>query len=294
MTKNEIETMKYVVKLSDLKDYLTNNLIPQGHYLQQDVEVLQSLDLTVQTLETFFKQPHTPKTNDTTIEINGVKLEMIYIPGGEFLMGLSKFDKENPFHRVKLSPYLIGKYPVTQVQWAAVMGNNPSHFRGDELPVENVSWNDAVKFCKTISTKTGKAFRLPSEAEWEYGARADSTGHYCFGNDENMLGEYAWYYENSDMKTHPVERKQPNAFGLYDMHGNVWEWCEDVWHENYKGAPLDGSAWLSGGDSSFRVLRGGSWGSQSYNCRSAYRGLNRPDARSTYNGFRVVVGVRIS
>lgn len=193
---------------------------------------------------------------------NGVRLEMIAIPSGSFLMGSPDgldFAGDGPQHRVTLAPFWIGKYPVTQAQWRAVMGkkwlsmadNNPSQFKGDNLPVEHVSWDDAVKFCKAISQRTGGAYRLPSEAEWEYACRGGSNGRYCFGDDYALLGEYAWYDENSGNQTHPVGRKKPNAWGLYDMHGNVWEWCEDVWHENYNGAPTDGSAWLSGGVSVF-------------------------------------------
>ncbi len=224
-----------------------------------------------------------------TDDLNGVSLEMIFVPGGSFKMGSPKgdgFDKEKPQHDVTVPGFYIGKYPITQAQWEAVIGKNPSHFKGDPaLPVENVSWNDAKKFCEKLARMTGKAYRLPSEAEWEYACRAGTTGKYA-GDLDTM----AWYDQNSSFKTHPVGQKQPNAFGLYDMHGNVWEWCEDVWHDNYNGAPTDGSAWLIGGDSSYRVLRGGSWYDHGDVCRSAYRNCNRPVVRSY--GFRVVVAAR--
>lgn len=220
----------------------------------------------------------------------GVKLEMIAIPGGSFMMGSEADEDEDedsqPVHNVTLKPFHMGKYQVTQAQWKAVMGKNPSNFKGDNLPVDRVSWDDAKEFCKKLSEMTGKEYRLPSEAEWEYAARAGSKGDYCFGDDENLLGEYAWYGKNSDGKTHPVGQKQPNAWGLYDLHGNVWEWCEDIWHDNYNGAPTDGTAWL--GPGSDRVKRGGSWCNVAVDCRSALRGNNSPGGRGHVLGFRLV------
>jgi formylglycine-generating enzyme required for sulfatase activity len=220
----------------------------------------------------------------------GVPLEMIFVPGGTFKMGAPKGkgnDGERPQHDVTVPDFYIGKYPITQAQWKATMGKNSSHFKGDPtLPVEIVLWNDAKKFCEMISQITGKAYRLPSEAEWEYACRAGTTGDYA-----GDLDAMAWYSNNSGGKTHPVGRKQPNAFGLYDMHGNVWEWCEDVWHANYDGAPVDGSPWLSGG-SSYRMLRGGSWGVNSVYCRSAHRYNNAPGNSNNNLGFRIVVGLQ--
>ena len=170
------------------------------------------------------------------------------------------------------------------------MGSLPDmRFKGDDRPVERVSWNEAKAFCDRLTRLTGLPFRLPTEAEWEYAARGGTTTEYSFGDDASQLGQYAWYYENSGNQTHPVARKLKNPFGLFDMHGNVWEWCEDVWHDNYEGAPADGSAWLSGGDSSTRVLRGGSWGVRSFYCRSAYRNRLVPDDRYFNIGVRVVV-----
>ncbi len=167
----------------------------------------------------------------------------------------------------------MGKYQVTQAQWKAVMGNNPSGFQSDDRPVDSVSWDDAKDFCKKLSEKTGKEYRLPTEEEWEYACQAGSTGDYCFGDDAQLLGEYAWYGENSGGETHPVGQKQPNAWGLYDMHGNVWEWCED-------------------GPGAEKWLRGGSWGSVGGYCRSARRVNDLPVFRDFINGFRVVVGAR--
>jgi formylglycine-generating enzyme required for sulfatase activity len=169
------------------------------------------------------------------------------------------------------------------------MANNPSRFKGDlQRPVECVSWEDAQAFCKKLSGLTGKAYQLPSEAEWEYACRAGTTGDYA-----GELDAMAWYDKNSGSTTHPVGQKQANRFGLYDMHGNVWEWCEDVWHNNYEGAPTDGSAWLSDGDSGRRVLRGGSWGNYEADARSAIRFRSVPgDNNYVYFGVRVVVSAR--
>jgi formylglycine-generating enzyme required for sulfatase activity len=221
-------------------------------------------------------------------DLNGVKLEMIYIRGGEFTMG-SNFLDESPPHRVKLSPFFIGKYQITQAQWMAVMGKNPSHFKGADLPVENSLWDDVMKFCEVASKRSGKSYRLPTEAEWEYACRAGSTTKYSFGNDEDSLGDYAWYSENSGDKIHPVGQRKPNTWGLYDMHGNVWECCEDVWHRDYSGAPTDGSAWLSGGNLNIRVMRGGSYSNPGDCSSSTYRSFNVVRFFLGAAGFRVVV-----
>jgi formylglycine-generating enzyme required for sulfatase activity len=179
---------------------------------------------------------------------NGIILEMVKIPAGSFLMGseyyeFTNYSAEKPQHQVTLQEYYLGKYPVTQEQYQAVMGNNPSHFQDNSKnPVETVSWNDAKAFCEKVFEKTRQKVRLPTEAEWEYGCRAGTQTRYCFGDDETQLDEYAWYAQNSESKTHPVGQKKPNNWGLYDMHGNAWEWCEDCWHENYQNAPRDGTA----------------------------------------------------
>jgi formylglycine-generating enzyme required for sulfatase activity len=170
------------------------------------------------------------------------------------------------------------------------MGNNPSHFKNNpQNPVENVSWNDAQAFCEKLSQITGKTYRLPTEAEWEYACRAGTTTRYYFGDNDNQLGNYAWYSENSNNTTHPVGQKKPNAWGLYDMSGNVWEWCEDDWHDSYAGAPDDGSAWLDNDNrsQSRKRLRGGSWGNSPDLCRSALRDRNFPGIHYDRIGFRV-------
>jgi formylglycine-generating enzyme required for sulfatase activity len=225
---------------------------------------------------------------------NGLTLEMVGLPAGQFLMGSLSGDPnaqshEKPQHQVKVNSFAIGKYPVTQAQYQAVMGTNRSHFSNNpQNPVEKVSWDDAQAFCQKLSQITGKTYRLPTEAEWEYACRAGTTTRFYFGDDANQLGDYAWYIGNSQKTTHPVGQKKPNAWGLYDMSGNVWEWCEDNWHNNYIGAPKDGSAWLTN-DNHSQILRGGSWYFNPYYCRSASRDFNYRRGSSDF-GFRVVCG----
>ena len=228
-----------------------------------------------------------------TIDLgSGVKLEMIAIPGGSFLMGSEDFDDTNKsVHPVTLSPFHIGKFQVTQAQWQAVMKTNPSHFKGDNLPVENVSWNEAVSFCEKLSKQTGQTYRLPTEAEWEYACLAGSTGKYCFGDDEALLKDYAWYDKNSDNKTHPVGEKTPNNWGLHDMHGNVWEWCQDWYSGNYyeelvrQGEAVNPQGPATG---DYRVLRGGSWFNDRLDARAVYRNGYHAAYRNLSLGFRVV------
>jgi formylglycine-generating enzyme required for sulfatase activity len=202
---------------------------------------------------------------------------------------------EYPQHRVTVPQFYMGKYPITNAQWRAVMQTDPSakydaRFQGDRCPVINVSWDDAQAFCQKLTQLTKSNYCLPSEAEWEYVCRAEGQTKYSFGNDKSYLRDYAWYSGNSNYQTHPVGERKSNAFGLYDMHGNVWEWCADHWHEIYKNAPTDGSAWLinESYDRYHRVLRGGSWYSDPWFCRSAYRYNFSPVSSNDYIGFRVV------
>jgi len=230
-----------------------------------------------------------------------IEPEMIYISAGSFLMGSEEDDSqayadERTQHQVTITqPFYIGKYPITQEQYEAVMGNNPSYFlKGGKYPVEYVSWHDAQEFCQKLSNLTEKTYRLPSESEWEYAAKAGTQTNYYYGDDESPLGEYAWYEDNSNDQTQPVGQKKPNKWGLYDMLGNVWEWCEDDWHSNYKGAPNDGRAWIDNDNRSqleYRTIRGGSWGSYSRYCRCANRDFNFPARRLNDFGFRVVLVV---
>jgi formylglycine-generating enzyme required for sulfatase activity len=187
----------------------------------------------------------------------------------------------------------MGVTEVTQAQWKAIMRHNPSKFKGDDLPVENVTWNGAVEFCKRLSHISGKRYRLPTEAEWEYACRAGSQTRYYFGDEPSQLGEHAWYSENSDGKTHPVGQTKPNAFGLYDMHGNVAEWCSDIWdHRYYKRSPSV-DPHNTTGPILFRVFRGGSWSIYAsvfdYGC--AVRDGRYPHMRNEWTGFRVVMEV---
>ena len=247
---------------------------------------------------------------------NGVCLEMVYIPGGTFLMGSPNTEKgredhENPQHQVTVPPFFMGKYPVTQAQWQAVanlpevktdlyLSPHPSRFKGAKRPVERVPWNYAVEFCARLSRKTGRQYRLPSEAEWEYACRAGTTTSFHFGETITTdLANYQDYYtDKSGYKsgykgtyrgqTTEVGSFPANAFGLYDMHGNVWEWCEDNWHDNYKGAPTDGSAWINKFNDQHRLQRGGSWVNSLWGCRSAYRSYFDADLWYSLIGFRVV------
>ncbi len=217
---------------------------------------------------------------------NGVKLEMVAIPGGTFLMGSPESDqeardRERPQHQVTVSEFYLGKYQVTQAQWQAVMGNNPSYFNGENLPVERVSWEDAQKFCQKLSQQTSKTYRLPTEAEWEYACRAGTTA----ANAGN-LDDIAWYDKNSERKTHPVGQKKPNSFGIYDMHGNVWEWCQD-WYDNYSSTSQTNPTGPQKGED--RVLRGGSWGYDQDFARAVSRDDFPPSNRVSSVGFRVVV-----
>src|SRR3989338_1251281 len=205
--------------------------------------------------------------------------QLAIIPAGSYDMG-----ETGPKHRVTLKSFALGKTEVTQGQWKAVMGNNPGNFSscGDNCPVEQVSWNDIQVFIQKLNAKTGKQYRLPSEAEWEYACHAGGRQAYC-GSDD--LGSVAWHDGNSGNRTHPVAEKQDNAFGLYDMSGNVWEWVEDSHHADYNGAPVDGSAWQ--GDGANRVLRGGSWIVSPRVGEDASRNWNEPE-NSYYNlGFRL-------
>lgn len=220
--------------------------------------------------------------------------EMVVIPAGSFTMGSSNESaNEKPAHAVNVSSFLIGKTEVTQGQWRSIMGNNPSGFTqcGDDCPVEQVTWNDAKEFVRRLIQKTGKQYRLPSEAEWEYAARAGSNTKWSFGDAEDSLGDYAWYNANSQSKTQRVAQKKPNALGLYDMHGNVWEWVEDCCHSNYVGAPTNGSAWTAGcslrPQGQVLTHRGGSWYSDTAHLRTTYRAGYSASFRSDNLGLRL-------
>ena len=228
----------------------------------------------------------------------GLTIDMVCIPSGSFMQGaysgeVGASPSEYPQHLVTLDyGFWLGKYEVTQAQWEAIAGSWSFYFDGHpDYPAESVSWNDITNtFLQTINSQTGSnVWRLPSESEWEYACRAGTTTRYYWGDDPSytQIGTYAWYGSNSGNTTHTVGTRQPNAWGLYDMSGNVWEWCEDCWHSNYTGAPTNGDPWLSS-SSSYRVLRGGSWIDDGDFCRSAYRGSYYPSDRGNYYGFRLV------
>ena len=236
---------------------------------------------------------------------NGVYLDMVYVAGGNFMMGRSWNEKvepnrfrqiDTPQHKVTVASYWMGKYAVTQEQWEVVIGNNPSHFKGVKRPVEYVTWDECQQFCKKLSQQTGKEYRLPSEAEWEYGCRAGTITAFHTGetittdlanyrDDDTYLEEGKGVYREVVVE---VGTFPPNAFGLYEIHGNVWEWCEDAWHDNYEEAPIDGRAWTYNPNPSQthkRVLRGGASGSIPHYCRSAAR---VGTFRFNYGSFRLV------
>jgi formylglycine-generating enzyme required for sulfatase activity len=225
--------------------------------------------------------------------------ELVKIPSGSFLMGDSsltsredsnekpRHNNEKPQHEVKIRGFAMGKYVVTQEQWFALMGSNPSRNKGQLLPVENISWDDAQLFVKKLSQKTGKTYRLPSEAEWEYAAKAGATSDYFWGDDEKTANDYAWYANNSENKTQLVGLKKPNQLGLYDMVGNVYQWIQDCWNVDYISAPSDGTAWETG-DCSFRVLRGSSWNLQSKFLRTTTRYFVQSEYPYIFSGLRVL------
>jgi len=239
--------------------------------------------------------PSPAASAELTLDLGGgVTMKMVLIPAGKFMMGSpdseqGRYEDEGPQHEVVITkPFYMGVTEVTQAQYEAVMGKNPSYYRGAANPVETVSWNDAVEFCKKLSEKTRQTVRLPTEAEWEYACRAGTQTAFSFGDDPSTLGDYAWWGKNSGETPHPVGQKKPNAWGLYDTHGNVWEWCADWWGEYPKGPITDpsGPATASRGS---RVLRGGSWrrGDTDY-FRCAYRdhGYDAPTTRDDRDGFR--------
>ena len=217
-------------------------------------------------------------------------ITFVWIPRGSFVMGSTEgFESEKPVHRVMLeNGFWLGRFEVTQAQWRAVAGTNPSHFTdGGNFPVEMVSWDDCQDFIHKLNSSGVGVFRLPSEAEWEYACRAGSTTEYYFGDDESLLGNYAWHGGNGKRMTHPVGEKMPNTWGLYDMLGNVFEWCQDSWHDSYTSAPADGSAWEVPRERS-RVLRGGSSSLPPGVCRSADREGLTPGYRHEFAGFRLL------
>ena len=244
----------------------------------------------------------TPKIN--LAEVDPFHAEMVFIKGGSFEMG-DVFgegnNSEKPVHTVQIKDFYLSRYTVTQAQWEKIMGYNPSHFKGDgKLPVEKVNWDEAQEFIRVLNKRTGLNYRLPSEAEWEYAAR-ERGDKVRFGNGKNIAvpteinfdGQSSYNTESYlvkgeyRQKTTAVGSFSANELGLYDLSGNVWEWCADVWHENYQGAPQDGSAWTEGGEQGLRVVRGGSWYNVADDCRATCRYRNHIESRNGYVGFRL-------
>jgi formylglycine-generating enzyme required for sulfatase activity len=232
-------------------------------------------------------------------------LDMVFVEGtARFMMGSNKYDDEQPIHPVSVTPFWMGKYPVTQELWTFIMGANPAYFRGASRPVEKVSWNDIcgeggfldqlnshadIKAWLKKEGKENYQFRLPSEAEWEYAARGGKRADAYLYAGSDYVDEVAWYDGNSHDETKPVGLKAPNALGLYDMNGNVWEWCTDDWHDSYKKAPADSRPWLDKPRATARVMRGGGWGARAAFCRVAHRNHDHPVVRSRHIGLRLVL-----
>ena len=300
---------------ADFKEYLEK--YPNGQFVglaQRRLAALTNVAAPKSTPDTS-SPANTSKTKLSLSYSNQAGIEFVLIPPGSFTMGSTNGGAdERPVHQVTINySFYMGKYEVTHAQWQAVMGNNPWNFKEDNLPVERVSWQDANAFIARLNARNdGFSYRLPAEAEWEYACRAGTTGDYA-GDLDTM----AWYGNNSGRaklnaaeirrtdpqnyhkrieenggQTHEVGTKIPNAFGLFDMHGNVAEWCQDWYQDSYSGAPPDGSAYLSGGEQKYRVLRGASWASDAADLRSASRVYLTPAFRPTDGGFRVVAVAR--
>ncbi len=231
------------------------------------------------------------KPDEETFTVNGVSFTMKRVEGGIFRMGSDDSEAwgdEKPVHSVTVSTFHMGETEVTQALWKAVMGSNPSYFKGDNLPVEQVSWNDCQEFIRKLNSLTGKNFRLPTEAEWEYAARGGSRSNRTKYAGSRSIGSVAWYTDNSGSKTHPVKGKSPNELGLYDMSGNVWEWCGDWYGKSYySNSPSSDPKGPSTG--SRRVLRGGGWNYRAGGCRVSNRHYGTPVSRYDYFGFRLVL-----
>ena len=302
-------------------DHVTPNHVTPNHVTPDPVNLVEALperetkvaSLQHQPLEVM---PPRPLSIATLAPPNwskaiAVELEMLLIPGGTFWMGSPDTEaerdiNESPEHQVTISEFYLGKFPVTQTQWREVatlpkihrsLSLHPSDFEGDDRPVEQVSWYDAIEFCHRLSDYTGDLYRLPSEAEWEYACRAGTTTPFCYGDTlTTNLANYDGNYTYNDGKpgiyrhgTTPIDTfGTVNAFGLSDLHGNVWEWCADSWHENYQDAPRDGQAWEDPEGGTYRMLRGGAWYCLPGLCRSAQRHWNQPDIGGSGIGLRVV------
>ncbi len=221
---------------------------------------------------------------------NALGMEFVFISGGTFIMGGDASAEEQPPRAVDVRPFYLGKFEVTQAQWEQVMGYNPSLYPNPRRPVDQVTWLDVQSFIERLNAMEGGGrYRLPSEAEWEYAARAGGTARWFFGDDGGSLPRYAWYGQSGDVGTRLVGRGAPNPWGLYDIYGNVWEWVQDCWHGDYRGAPSDARVWMDGGDCGRRMVRGGGWNSSARAARSAARGSYAPNLDDASTGFRLAL-----
>jgi formylglycine-generating enzyme required for sulfatase activity len=274
--------------------------------IRETREIVRRMDRQIELVERLLAESEASirvVRGDLTI---GIGMERVWCPPGTFWMGspedeVERYEDENENetrHQVTLTRgFWIGRYPVTQGQWEEVMGGNPSYFQesGQNAPVERVNWDDAQEFCRALGQRDGREYRLPTEAEWEYACRAGSTGAWCFGDEEEKLGDYAWYDVNSDGRTHPVGQKKPNSWGIHDMHGNLWEWCQDCYGDYPRDPTTDP---LGPENPHIGVGRGGCFHNPADDCRSARRAwffqrafpkLRPVNHRSDGGGFRVAV-----
>lgn len=284
MVSNHIETECHFLSITlDLQRTFDDSYQEQESY-QEEVIIKKSSWFRKATTE-METRTRIVTRNKSVTKTSTLNLDFCAIPSGTFLMGSLN---ETPIHQVTISNnFYMGTFPVTQYQWESVMGSNPSKFIGTDRPVEMISWDDCQEFIRHLNT-TGKGlFRLPTEAEWEYCCRAGSSGAFCFGDDENQLGDYAWYKANSDSQTQPVGKKKSNAWGLRDMHGNVWEWCQD-WYDDYSDESTTDPQGALLGSFPVRVFRGGCWRGVAGFAESAHRGGRGPSYRDGILGMRLV------
>ena len=285
------------VNVSDVTA-LVNQIIGSGSYSAQACDVNGDGEVNVSDVTALvnliINGGGESEFKNRTFTVNGVSFEMIAVEGGTFTMGATSeqgsdaYDDEKPAHQVTLSSYYIGKTEVTQELWQAVMGSNPSKFSGTNLPVEKVSWEDCQSFVIKLNELTGKNFRLPTEAEWEYAARGGNKSNGFKFSGGNNIAEVAWYSENGNKISHPVATKAPNELGIYDMSGNVWEWCSDWYSSSYYTSSSQTNP-TGPNSGSYRVYRGGSWSGNDRYCRVSHRDSNYPSYRFNYVGLRLAL-----
>jgi len=284
------EVLERIAREDGTEEALDVELAASGSTATSVLEALDNITLLIEVRlaplvpDPAFTPVPGPLPASEKLWVNSIDMEFVLIPAGTFAMGS---EDERPIHQVTISqPFYLGRCAVTQIQWVAIMGKNPSKFQGGNRPVENVSWEDVQEFIGKLNAREGgKPYRLPTEAEWEYAARAGSTTTYSFGDDEEQLGEYAWYAANAGGTTHPVGQRRPNAWGVCDTHGNVWEWVQD-WYGAYPAGSVTDPPGPSSGSS--RVIRGGSWSADAGYCRASVRDLNASSRRVDYLGFRLL------